>query len=376
MNDFNNQSFNHQNFNEQNNNRNTEEYLRPIYERIWFIVVAFLLFWPAGIILAIWRFTRDQQIGAANQAQNIPLSDQWQADQEAAQDEAKLKARRAKVNSKRSCKAWKIWGWVLVALGAFWLFSGPVGSSTMENIIDYASGVGFVIAGAILLIAAKRTVRKWDRYESYINNRGNTSLENVAEKMGLPLKTVRTDIQAMINKGFFSKPKYGISAYINGEYDLLVMLKYGEPMQPVEKPKPKAERPKAGSYQAILEEEIARTTDPELGETLNAIKASITRIDEKLKEEPALEEMTNIKKLKSSYIPQTLELVKKYNDGEGSEETRWEIKAMIGTCAKAFKNIETKVYEREDIDTKVDMEVLRKTFEREGLLGSDFDIKK
>ena len=48
---------------------------------------------------------------------------------------------------------------------------------------------------------------------------------------------------------------------------------------------------------------------------------------------------------------------------------------MLGTCAKAFDNIEAKVYERDDIDTKVDMEVLRKTFEREGLLGSDFNIE-
>ena len=190
----------------------------------------------------------------------------------------------------------------------------------------------------------------------------------------MPEKNVRIDVQSMINKGFFDKPGKGISAYINGEYDQIVMTKYGVPMQPIKKPR-EADNVPANSYIAKLRDEMDRTTDEELLETLRTMESSIKRIEAKIEEEPKLKDMSNIRKLKETYLPQTLDLIKKFNDGEGSDEMRWEIKAMLGTCAKAFKNIETKVYEREDIDTKVDMEVLRKTLEREGLLGSDFNIQ-
>ena len=52
-----------------------------------------------------------------------------------------------------------------------------------------------------------------------------------------------------------------------------------------------------------------------------------------------------------------------------------EIKGILNTCAVAYKNIVDKVSKREDEDTLIDIEVLKQTFEREGLLGSDFDIK-
>jgi len=366
MNDYKQQSYNEP---DQGNDQGPD--VRPIYEQIWFIVVIFILFWPAGIILAIWRFVRDQQISAANPENLPPLSEQSAPGE---MSDAQIKAKKAKTNSKRSCKVMKIWGGVLIALGACFLMTLTETYSTRDLIGTLATGIGFLLAGIILFVIAKKTVEKWDRYESYINNRGNTSIPFLASKMGKSEKEVRVDVQNMINKGFFDKPKQGITAYIDGEYDLIVMTKYGEAMQPLRKAKPADDVP-ANSYIAKIRKEIDRTTDEELLATLKSMEKSISRIEAKIEEEPSLKNMTNIKKLKESYLPQTLELMRKFNDGEGSDETRWEIKAMLATCAKAFKNIESKVYEREEIDTKVEMEVLRKTFEREGLLGSDFDIE-
>ena len=368
MNDYNQQSYNEP----PNNDQGPDT--RPIYEQIWFIVVVFILFWPAGIILAIWRVIRDQQISAADADNLPPLSN---PEETAEMHEAKLRARKAKSNSRRSCRAMKIWGGILIALGACFLMTLSQTYSTRDLIGTLATGIGFLLAGIILFVIAKKTVEKWDRYESYINNRGNTSIPFLASKMGKSEKDVRVDVQAMINKGFFDKPKQGISAYIDGEYDLIVMTKYGEAMQPLRKAQP-VEPEKdvpANSYIAKIRKEINRTTDDELKTILRRMEKSISRIEAKIEEEPSFKEMTNIKKLQDSYLPQTLELIRKFNDGEASEETKWEIKAMLGTCAKAFENIEAKVYEREDIDTRVEMEVLRKTFEREGLLGSDFDIE-
>ena len=52
-----------------------------------------------------------------------------------------------------------------------------------------------------------------------------------------------------------------------------------------------------------------------------------------------------------------------------------EIKGILHTCSVAYESIVEKLYKREDEDTLIDIEVLKQTFEREGLLGSDFDFE-
>ncbi|MDO4175885.1 MAG: hypothetical protein Q4D99_00200 [Bacillota bacterium] len=341
---------------------------RPFYEQIWCIVAAFIICWPLGILFLVMKLMRDQEL-------KVNVGDPFNPNNPNAVN---------RILGKRSCRTIKIWGWILICVGVF-AFFGMMDSyyTETEFLAMLVSIIGMVIAGVILLITAKRKVAKWDRYDSFINKKGNTSLAMIAEKTGTSLKAVRRDIQTMVNNGFFVKPEKNIEAYIHGEYDLLVMTKDGEPMQEIKPPKPTAASAKPGQATGIspgqtflmdLHEEIDRTTDPEFKATLWKIDSSIMRIEDKLAEEPELAKITAVKKLYESYLPQTMEFIRKFNDEEGSEETRWDIKKMIETCATAFKNIEGKVYEREDIDTKVDMEVLRKTLEREGYLNSDFDL--
>lgn len=388
MNDFNNHQSN--GFNQYHNEHDNDYYdnmerqtdfseqamIRPFYEEVWFIILMLIFFWPAGLMCALWRFLHDRQIKAFDPNQTTPPLYQG-AEGENGQGQTQRPRNVSNVSAKRSCRGMRVGGWILVVLGACFVLSGIYQETVMDLITTLATAIGFLIAGGLLLLGAKKTVAKWDRYESFINKKGNTSIPWLADKMGLPEKNVRVDVQSMINKGFFDKPSKGISAYINGEYDLIVMTKYDEVMEPLRKAKPvkKEEQAPANSYLGKLQEEIDRTTDQELLATLRDIEGSIKKIEAKIQEEPSLKNMTSIRKLKETYLPQTLELIRKFNDGEGSDETRWEIKAMLATCAKAFKNIQAKVYERDDIDTKVDMEVLKKTLEREGLLGSDFNIE-
>ncbi|MCF0144286.1 MAG: hypothetical protein HUJ79_04135 [Firmicutes bacterium] len=48
---------------------------------------------------------------------------------------------------------------------------------------------------------------------------------------------------------------------------------------------------------------------------------------------------------------------------------------MFVTLAQAFANIEKQLLAHNDADTEIDIEILRQTLEREGMLDSDFDIK-
>ncbi len=337
-------------------------YERPFYEKGWCIVIAFILCWPVGAVLLLMRILKDRELReAASEAYERYAPDG-----------------QKKVELKRTCKVRKIWGWILIVIGGCIVINLTDTSGFTDLVASLVTGVGILAAGIILLLSAKAQVEKWDRYEAWINNRGNTPISFLAEKTGYPEKQVRADIQAMINSGFFRDDSLGINAYINGEYDVLIMTRNGEPIMPVRKPE-KREAPKDPSekgYVEKLHDEIKRATDNELISVLCEMEGAVKRIEDKLTNEPALKDMTSVKKLYESYLPQTMELIRKYNENDVTDATKWEIKAMLTTCTQAFKNIETKLYERDDTDTKVDIEVLKKTLEREGLLDSDFDIGK
>lgn len=340
-----------------------ERYERPFYEKVWFIILMLLVFWPAGLVLLILRITSDRQMKEA-------LGDTYR----------NVKTSVRSRQWKRSCRGYKTAGWILVILGGCFLISLTDAYGFADILATAVTGLGMVFAGGILLVYAKDQVTRWDRYESYVNNRGNTPISFLSEKMGYPDKRTRADIQSMINSGFFTDEEKGTDAYISGEYDLLVMTHYGEPFEPLRRAKAEpAKRSAEGtsiSYIDMIHDEIKRCSDSELISTLCDMEGSVRRIEAKITQEPDLAQITSVKQMYESYLPQAMEFVKKFNDGEGSEGTMNEIKMMMKTCAKAFRNIEGKVNERDDTDTKVDMEVMKKTLEREGLLDSDFDIEK
>ena len=119
---------------------------------------------------------------------------------------------------------------------------------------------------------------------------------------------------------------------------------------------------------------IELAADGEVKDCLYDIEKSVRKIDTRLKDDPSLENNTDIRKYKTNYLPQTVELIDKYTSGECSDETRAKIKDVLFLCRDAFRSIERKIFEADDMDTLVDIEVLRNTFAREGLTDSDFDL--
>ena len=88
-----------------------------------------------------------------------------------------------------------------------------------------------------------------------------------------------------------------------------------------------------------------------------------------------LENHDSVRQLREIYLPKTAELVSKLVHEEVGSDMVLEIKGILHTCAVAYESIVEKLYKSEDEDTLIDIEVLKQTFEREGLLGSDFDFE-
>lgn len=129
------------------------------------------------------------------------------------------------------------------------------------------------------------------------------------------------------------------------------------------------------TYAELIHTAAAKTQDESVRQALADIERSINRTGQKLREQPELGSMDSVARMKTSYIPKTMALLKKYNEGSLNAETTLKVEEVLKNCAKAFGEIENKIFERDNTETQVDVDVLTQMLEREGLLGSDFDIK-
>ena len=128
-------------------------------------------------------------------------------------------------------------------------------------------------------------------------------------------------------------------------------------------------------YADAIGKAAAEVSDPDVADSLRSIESSVRKINRKIERRPELKESDSVRQLREIYLPKTMELVDKLTHQDAGPEAMLEIKGILNTCAVAYKSIVDKVYKREDEDTLIDIEVLKQTFEREGLLGSDFDVK-
>lgn len=202
-------------------------------------------------------------------------------------------------------------------------------------------------------------------------------------------------MQDMINRNFFIYQNGNVDAYINGKYDMLILSVNGIPLEPLNSGQSpdtagtaagsqsspqqgtqqsvKTDRP--ATYAELIHMAAAKTQDESVRQALAGIERSINRVGQKLREQPELGSMDSVARMKTSYIPKTMALLKKYNEGSLNAETTLKVEEVLKNCAKAFGEIENKIFERDNTETQVDVDVLTQMLEWEGLLGSDFDIK-
>ncbi|MGX8774028.1 MAG: hypothetical protein ACSW8G_03105 [Bacillota bacterium] len=305
-----------------------------------------------------------------------------------------IEREQKQIRNKRTGRTRTILGWACLILGVMDLF-GNIQAFNYSLALGLQSTIlPFLMAclGAWLIKSTRKSVSKWDKYDELINKNGNTSLRMISRKTGIPLKEVRKDMQEMINNGFFKDEANNIGAYINGEYDILIMMKNGMPMESIqetirrEETEAKADaagsdkpaQPRVwdeGDYANAIAIVASDEKDPEVVESLRSIEASLRKIDRLIERKPKLADSEGVRQLRDIYLPKTMELVKKLWTEDAGPAAMLEIKGILNTCATAYGKIVDKLYEREDEDTLIDIKVLEQIFAKEGLLDSDFDIE-
>ena len=290
---------------------------------------------------------------------------------------------------------WSMVGAAIFAMAALGS-SGDPASIAQYTIIAAA----LAALGAGLKIFSNTRAKRIRAYESRINYKGNTSLDELAQLVGRPVEKVADDLQQMIVAGFFP------NAYIDFKNRLLVMTKNGEPLESVEKTaaanrtaKRKAARDK-GVVPESIDDLITMTDDEEIKAKLRTLRTITKKIDQRIEERPDLTDQ--VKEFREKYYPEVVRLTDEYNEkianlGKESkeeninesplemnanpnylEEQAAEIKkqliTLIDSVAEASENLLEKLHEDDIMDISTDIKMLQTTLASKGLLDSDFDL--
>lgn len=316
-----------------------------------------------------------------------------------------------KIRNKRTQKVWKIWGGILTACGLLTLLNFII---FHDDVQDLFATFFFLAPGIVVLKRAFEKTRRWTQYEAIIDNQGNTPIPLICERMNMSQRAVYSDLQNMIHEDFFIGPNYNIEAYIDAERNMLVMSSGGRPLKPLpDLPKKeetaqendakagqsaadaarKAQSGAGASQNAKAEgtakksddvklsdldkirQAIPKTTDEETRGYLYGLEGSLRRIDERVQANPSLKERTSIRRLYKFYLPQIMELIRRYQAPETPADVKGQIKDALKTSADALSNIEADFLEKDMMDLEVDIEVLKNMFAQDGLLDEDSPMK-
>lgn len=336
------------------------------YESTWFIILMMIFFFPVGIVLLALRLYRNDRYKNMTREQKV-----------------QFKQKTSKSGGGKKA------GIIVTIIGVLILISASQSTNLQDVLTVLVSGAVCTGAGVLLLGVNKNRVKRVSLYESLINNRGNTRISYIAEQTGIKPLKVRTQIQNLISNGFLAEPEQNIGAYINGEYDLIVMTRNGHPIVPIEetmkeeiarkRAQEEAERREAANTIEeralfVIADALAGTNDAEASCYLRSIDNSIRSIQVLMKQDPSIKEKQNVKNLESNYLPKAIDLIRKYEDRGTSQAIKREIVGVLANIATAFDNIEKNLRKEREDAMQIDIEVMKRKLERDGLLNSDFDL--
>lgn len=297
-------------------------------------------------------------------------------------------------------------GWTVVAL-VFGLMFLLFAMAAEEIPVAIAYGICGIIGLGVAAVTKIRNTNRAKRirtYESKVNYKGNTYIDDLAAAVGKSYEKTADELQQMIADGFFP------GAYVDFKNRLLVMTKDGQPMESVEKSVALGNRArrKAGDETTpeSLDDLITMTEDAEIKSKLKRLRAVTKKIDARVEEVPELGKQ--VKEFREKYYPEVVRLTDAYNDkiadlAKGSdkpkeavttsadgapvinsnpnylEEQAAEIKkqliSLIDSVTEASDNLLERLYEDDIMDITTDIQSLQTTLASKGLLDSDFDIQ-
>jgi len=337
----------------------------------WVIIFILLVtIWPLGLILLFKKLR-----GYAKPAQKTSVQTQ------------NPKVLKNKKRHPLQKKTGKFISTVLLLISIVMMAFGIVGASTAigqilgaQSIDWYNIGMSsFYLFGGLGMFLSRNVVShrlsRYKNYYAFINERGIVPLSDLAQVGGASIKTVKRDLQTMINNGYLSQ-----GAYIDNELECLVLsaedaqrlrmeirdsqddLLQSEDVQPNQYIAILAELREVNS--SIADEAISKKVV-----YLEELTAKIFRIVE---ETP--EKQSELRRFMNYYLPTTLKLVRSYAmlekqgvKGENIVNAKQSICNILDTLSTGYEQQLDKLFISDAIDIAADINVLENLMQQDGL---------
>lgn len=381
------------------------------------ILLAYIFCWPVGVVLTILRCI---SIPINKQGTRIDNSENVRRN---ADDHAEERSdRRGKKRSKlHKASAATVWSRVIAAVAFIAALILTAAAAAEGYASGFTSGLNqllitavpaLAVSGVSLTIASKlfgARDSRMGRIRAIIGNRESINLTKLSMASNESLKSVRSDLQKMIDNG-----EFGEYAYIDLGTNNFMRSPYSEPDDPERfdyrdaygdilkngknKKAKQAEENQvdqdteasdvssdSDDYDRIINEirrlndEIA---DEEVSDRIYKIEEHTRNIFDYVTDHP--DAKPQIRTFMNYYLPTTLKLLESYSRiervgvaGENMRTSKKKIEDILDLLVIGFEQQVDQLFKNESIDISSDISVLETMMQKDGLNGhNDFDVSK
>ncbi len=365
------------------------------------IFLAYILYWPVGIVLTVLRMISDPSPESTSAAKEKERTSSAESPQKS---RASGKGRKRKTSAGVK---------LMTAGGIASALIAVLGIVSSVSAGDFAAaaggGITFLAIAAVLLICAKSIKKRDERYSrirSIIGNRSSLNLSKLASACDESLKQIRKDVQKMIDNG-----EYGDEAYIDLGLNNFMRNSFAEPDEPEAFDyrtvygklfrEDKAKEAKSEDNTVKTEESKTEENTDDFGKIIReirrlnddikdvAVSYRIEQIEEHTKnifeyvtDHP--EAMPQIRTFMNYYLPTTLKLLESYSRiervgvaGENMKKSKDNIEKTLDLLVVGFECQVDQLFRNEFIDISSDISVLETMMKKDGLsTAKDFDIRQ
>ena len=280
-----------------------------------------------------------------------------------------------------------------------------LGVSSVLTLIGFGGGVGLIASGVRNL----SWVNRFKTYRKVLGQKTYCTLEKLARSVGKSVKSVRKELQGMIDQGLFleghmDKEQTTLitshETYREFEHSRLLMEQSREDQRRAQEAERKAQEAAAKAraekstdprVQEVLDRgnaflvQIRKCNDAIPGEEISGkisrMELIVRRIFERAEAHPEI--VPDLKKMMDYYLPMTVKLLNAYADmdaqpvqGQTIESSKREIEATLDTLNLAFEKLLDDLYREAAMDVSSDISVLNTLLAQEGLTEDDLTKMK
>lgn len=280
-----------------------------------------------------------------------------------------------------------------------------LGASGIMSLLGFGAGVGLIASGVRNL----SWVNRFKTYRKVLGQKTYCTLEKLARSVGKSVKSVRKELQGMIDQGLFleghmDKEQTTLitshETYREFEHSRLLMEQSREDQRRAQEAERKAQEAAAKAraekstdprVQEVLDRgnaflvQIRKCNDAIPGEEISGkisrMELIVRRIFERAEAHPEI--VPDLKKMMDYYLPMTVKLLNAYADmdaqpvqGQTIESSKREIEATLDTLNLAFEKLLDDLYREAAMDVSSDISVLNTLLAQEGLTEDDLTKMK